>query len=266
MAVGKNKRLSKGGKRSTKRKLGDTMLGKEWYDVVAPSTFNKRQIAKTISNKSKGTFHAADSLKGRVFEVCLADAMEGDDALYKCLKFQLKAEDVEGRNVLTNFHGMSLTTDKLRSLLQKWCTLIEGSAEVKTSDGYTLRVFAIAFTTKKANVQVKKNCHCQSSHVKKIRGKMSDVITANVHKTPLEKVIKLLQQETMAAAIKKECGGIFPLRDVFIRKVKVCKAPKFDASRLVEAHGGKDGVPKSNEGQKPVAEAAAPPAETTADE
>ena len=120
MAVGKNKRLSKGGKRSTKRKLGDTMLGKEWYDVVAPQTFNKRQIAKTIANKSKGTYHAADSLKGR--------------------------------SVLTNFHGMSLTTDKLRSLLQKWCTLIEGSAEVKTSDGYTLRIFAIAFTTKKSGV------------------------------------------------------------------------------------------------------------------
>ena len=266
MAVGKNKRLSKGGKRSTKRKLGDTMLGKEWYDVIAPQTFNKRQIAKTIANKSKGTYHAADSLKGRVFEVCLADAMEGDDALHKCLKFQLKGDDVEGRNVLTNFHGMSLTTDKLRSLLQKWCTLIEGQAEVKTSDGYTLRIFAIAFTTKKSSVQVKKNCHCQSSHVKKVRGKMAAVITANVHKTPLEKVIKLLQNESMAAAIKKECGGIFPLRDVFIRKVKVCKAPKFDPTRLLEMHGGKDSVPKSSEGQKPIVVDTAPAPVEEADE
>ena len=81
-------------------------------------------------------------------QVCLADLMdaEGD---YTNRKVTLKAEDVQGRNVITNFHGMSLTTDKLKSLLAKWCTLVEGSLEVKTSDGYTLRVFAIGFTKKR---------------------------------------------------------------------------------------------------------------------
>ena len=74
--------------------------------------------------------------------------MQSEEQDYKSRKVQMKAEDVQGRNVIMNFHGMSLTTDKLRSLLQKWCTLIESTCEVKTSDGYTLRVFAIAFTRK----------------------------------------------------------------------------------------------------------------------
>ena len=70
MAVGKNKRLSKGGKRTTKRKVGDTLANKEWYDMVAPAMYEVRHCGKTLVNRSKGTFNGPDAIKGRVFEVC----------------------------------------------------------------------------------------------------------------------------------------------------------------------------------------------------
>ena len=60
---------------------------------------------------------ASDGLKGRVFECSLAD-LQNDEIAYR--KFKLICEDVQGRNVLTNFHGMDLTTDKLRSMVKKW--------------------------------------------------------------------------------------------------------------------------------------------------
>lgn len=60
---------------------------------------------------------ASEGLKGRVFEVSLAD-LQNDEIAFR--KFRLIAEEVQGKNVLTNFHGMDLTTDKLRSMVKKW--------------------------------------------------------------------------------------------------------------------------------------------------
>ena len=54
-------------------------------------------------NRTAGTKIAADSLKGRVFEVCLAD-LNTDESSHR--KMRLVAEDVQGKNLLTNFHGM----------------------------------------------------------------------------------------------------------------------------------------------------------------
>lgn len=66
-------------------------------------------------------------------------------------KVQLVVQEVQGRNCLTNFHGMSMTSDKLRSLVKKWQSLIEAHVDVKTTDGYLIRVFTIAFTKRRPN-------------------------------------------------------------------------------------------------------------------
>lgn len=60
--------------------------------------------------------------------------------------------------------GMDFTTDKLRSLVRKWQSLIEAHVDVKTIDGYTLRMFCIAFT-KKRQGQIKRACYAQSGQV-----------------------------------------------------------------------------------------------------
>ena len=44
--------------------------------------------------------------------------LQGDEVAHR--KFKLISEDVQGKHVLTNFHGMSLTSDKIKSLVKKW--------------------------------------------------------------------------------------------------------------------------------------------------
>jgi len=148
MAVGKNKRLSKKGK-GAKKKATDPFLRKEWYDVKAPSTFTVRQVGKTFVSRTQGTKIASDGLKGRVVEVSLAELQKDEDQAFR--KMKLRIDEVQGRNCLTTFNGMTFTSDKLRSLIRKWQTLIEAHVDVKTTDGYIVRMFCIGFTKKRFN-------------------------------------------------------------------------------------------------------------------
>uniref|UniRef100_T1IRH8 Small ribosomal subunit protein eS1 n=1 Tax=Strigamia maritima TaxID=126957 RepID=T1IRH8_STRMM len=252
MAVGKNKGLSKSGKKGMKKKIIDPFTRKDWYDVKAPSTFTSRQIGKTLVNRTQGTRKffmntgvyfqgiASEGLKGRVFEVSLAD-LQNDEIAYR--KFRLIAEDVQGRNVLTNFHGMDLTTDKLRSMVKKWQTLIEANVDVKTTDGYLLRLFCIGFT-KKWPHQAKKTCYAQHTQIRQIRKKMVDIMTQEVTSNDLKGLVNKLIPDSIGTDIVKKCQGIYPLHDVYIRKVKVLKKPKFDLGRLLELHGEGTGTGK----------------------
>merc|ERR1711865_1114545 len=98
---------------------------------------------------------ASEEMKDRMFEVCLADLNNDEDQSFR--KMKLIAEEVQGDKVLCNFQGMDFTRDKLCSLIKKWQTLIEASADVRTTDGYYLRIFTIGFTKKRQN-QIKKSC------------------------------------------------------------------------------------------------------------
>jgi len=235
MAIGKNKKV----KKRKGAKKGDPFLKKDWFDVRAPNVFSKRDVGKTFATKNVGKRLARDSLVGRVIEVSLGDLKpDGEDESFR--KFKLKIEAVQGSQCLTNFYGMNLAIDKLRSLVRKWHSLIEAHADVKTSDGYVLRIFVIAFTKKRPN-QHKKTSYAQSSQIRKIRKKMIEIIQRESQVTLAELVRKLIP-ESIGHAIETATQGIYPLQNVYIRKVKTLKSPKTDIAKLLELHGGADEV------------------------
>jgi len=237
MAIGKNKRLTKG-KKGGKKKAVDPFTRKELYAIKAPSVFATRNAGKTIITKTTGTKIASEGLKGRVFELSLAELNGGDEA-QAFRKIKLVCEDVQGNNVITNFHGMDMTRDKLCSLIRKWQSLIEGSVDVRTTDGYVLRLFAIAFTKKQPNQAAKSTCYAQSGQVRAIRKKMFEIMTEEASKCDLKELVQkfISTPDTLGAEIEKKCQSIFPLQNVFIRKVKMLKKPKFDVTKLMEMHG-----------------------------
>jgi len=257
MAVGKNKRKAK---KAPKRRTVDPFAKKEWYEIRAPNVFTTRSVGHTVVNRTQGMNIASEAVKGRVFEVNLAD-LQGGDEDQGHRKIALRADDVQGKQVLTQFYGMDFTTDKLRSLVRKWHTLIEAHVDVKTTDGFILRLFCIGLT-KRRNNQVKRTAYAQSSQIRAIRKKMVDIITREASTCELKDLVVKFIPESIGKQIEKECQGIYPLSNVFIRKVKMVKSPKFDAFKLAELHGDVEDAGKKVEAAKGKASTAAPVEQT----
>lgn len=176
--------------------------------MKAPAVFSQRDIGKTPVTRTTGTSTklvsvracdspsypqlaeiASEGLKGRVFECNLADLQKDEDQAHR--KMKLIVEDVQGSKVLTNFHGMDLTTDKLRSLVRKWQTLIEAHSDVTTTDGYHIRVFVIGFTKRRPN-QLRKTSYAQSAQIRQIRKKMMDIVKKEVTTVDLKELVAKL--------------------------------------------------------------------------
>jgi small subunit ribosomal protein S3Ae len=49
-------------------------------------------------------------------------------------------------------------------------------------------------------------------------------------------IISFSVSDTIGKEIQKQCGKIFPLQNVLVRKVKLLKKPKFDLTKLMELY------------------------------
>jgi len=231
MAIGKNKKLGK--QKGAKQKI-DPFLRKEWYDIKAPAPFSKRIFGKTCVTKTTGTKIASDQLKGRVVETSLADLNDKSEQM-AWRKVKLCIEEVQGRACLTNFHGLDMTRDKYCSYLKKWQSTIEIHSEVKTLDGYILRIFVVAFTGRQTG-QVRKCSYAQHAQIKQIRKKITDILSAEAQGVNLVDLVQKFTLEAIPDSCKKACQFIYPLSHVIIKKVKTLKKPKFDIVKLNELY------------------------------
>ena len=177
------------------------------------SVADLRSVGKTLVNRTTGLKNANDALKGRIFEVSLADLQKDEDHAFR--KVKLRVDEVQGKNCLTNFHGLDFTSDKLRSLVRKWQTLIEANVVVKTTDDYLIRLFAIAFTKRRPN-QIKKTTYARSSQIRAIRKKMVEIIQREASSCTLSQLTTKLIPEVIGREIEKATQGIYPLQNVRI--------------------------------------------------
>merc|ERR1719277_1484851 len=158
--------------------------------------------------KTQGMRVETDGLKGRVCEFNLADLKEDENG-HK--KIKLEVQEIQGKSCLTDFHGLSLTRDKMCNLVKKKYTLIETWADCKTSDGYVVRIFCIAFTREVKDHQVKQFTYAQTAQVRKIRKRMVQVLQTEVAAGPLKDTVAKLCVDSLESSMKQATTRIFPL-------------------------------------------------------
>lgn len=193
MTAGKNPRNFKK-KGQQKKKVQHPFLKKEWYNVRAPSLFEVRVPTLTPCNKAAGQSIPADSLRGRIFQITHADLNQQNKHEHAWRIVKLQVEEVKGFECFTNFHGLTITRDKLCTLVKKWHSLIEAFVQAKTQDGYLVRLFSIAFT-RRQNKQVKATAYAKASQIKSIRQKMMEIMVNECQKSTLKDLFRKLLSE-----------------------------------------------------------------------
>lgn len=249
--MGKSKQQRGKGSKKVKQ---DTFLKKEWRHVFVPGFFSKRDIGFTVSHKCARGKTPADYLNNRVFELSHGDLVEEQSHAYRL--FSWKSVAVHENDVLTVFAGMRISTDKLTSLLRKYRTLIDAQVDVRTPDGYILRLFSICFT-KKLNPK-KKACYAKQSKRREIRDKCIELMRETAESSAIPELCKKIVDETIERNIVEQCKTIMQVENVLVTKIKVIKAPTFSNEELKKLHQGR-AVVKTQEVARPE-EAA--PAET----
>ena len=84
-------------------------------------------------------------------------------------------------------------------------------------------------------------------------------MTSQAASCDLKELVKKFIPEMIGKEIEKATKSIYPLQNVFIRKVKILKAPKFDLGKLMEVHGDYSedvGTKIERPADEPMAEAA----------
>ena len=175
-----------------------------------------------------------DAVKGRVVSQMQADLAPNQDSFH-WRKIKLVVDQTEGRQAITSFYGVDTTKDEICSLIKKRKTLIEAVTDVKSSDGYVLRVFVICFTKESPN-QKRKTNYALSSQQKIIRKKITDIISKEVTKSNVTQILNMFTSEVVEKKITKDVSPIYPVKNVKVRKIKVIQRPNIDYNKLNEMH------------------------------
>jgi len=84
---------------------------------------------------------------------------------------------------------------------------------------------------------------------------MRDDITREAGTVDLFQLVNKFIPEHIGKEIEKQCHGVYPLQNTYIRKVKMLKKPKFDLTKLLEIHGDSGPAPADDKGTKEDGEA-----------
>jgi small subunit ribosomal protein S3Ae len=192
-------------RKKVQRKL-DGWKSKEWYNIEAPVYLNRSIVGNTMAGDPA-------LLIGRNIETTVGELT--NDMTKNNTKVLLRINNVVGETATTDLIGHELTTDYVRSIVKRQTSRIDANVEVKTKDGFVIRVKPTCFTIKRA----------RSSQIKAIREMMVEIVKKHASDSDFETFMQEAILGRLSAAIYRQAKFIYPLRRVEIRKTQVEAMP-----------------------------------------
>jgi len=184
-------------------KVKEKWKGKEWYQILAPKTFNNMVIGETPSLDPK-------IVSGRVIETSLMD-LTGETRKYY-MKLYFKISDIDGSKAMTKYFGHTTTRDYIARIVQIRTTRVDTNNILNLRDA-RIRLKAIVICNRNVSNLVKKA----------VRKAASDMIKEKVQKMNTDEFIKAMVSGKLQIELKKELNKVYPTRFFEIRKTEVIK-------------------------------------------
>lgn len=222
MAIQANNPRIRRGRGKTMKVKKDAFSKKEWLSLKAPTTFNNAIVGKTLLSK-QGTKHGHEKqLIGRTFESFQNNLIDNGDHFAHQRKFKFSINNIKGSECNSQFAGMTVTSDLRQSIVKRGHSLIERITDIKSSDGYHLRIITIAIT-KREKTSTKRTCYANTNQIKETRRTMEKVLLEMVDGKSINDIMSMLTDSSIGKEISEKSK--LSIGNSHVIKVKVVKKP-----------------------------------------
>lgn len=184
----------------------DPWKAKSWYNILAPDMFEKKQIGETVSDKP-------EKIMGRKIETNMKE-LTGD--LKKShIKLVFRINEVTGENAHTEFFRQELSRSYLRSQIRRRNSKVDSIFNIRTKDGYMLRVSTSAILTTRI----------LTSQKKAIREIINQELTTISLNNEFSQLLNEVTTGKVSTEIYRKARKIYPLKRVEVTKIKLVEKP-----------------------------------------
>lgn len=145
-----------------KAKVVDKWKSKQWYTILAPSSFDSKEIGEVVSSDE-------ENLKNRVVSLSLAEVtgQPSQSAIFTSLKFRIG--EVKGKSAYTKLIGHEISPAYIKTLSRRNRSIISVVYDIKAKDDQVLRIKMLAISGSEVSQNTKKNIyHAIMEEVKKV--------------------------------------------------------------------------------------------------
>ncbi|MEM2908820.1 MAG: hypothetical protein QXT05_00910 [Candidatus Bilamarchaeaceae archaeon] len=137
------------GKRAMK--VVDKWKSKKWYTVLAPASFDNRELGEVVSSDEK-------NLLNRIITRSLTElGLNPSSQLAMFTNLYFRIVDVKGTNAYTKLIGHEISPAYIKTFARRGKSLIHQVMDTKTKDGESIRIKIIAVTGAKVSENTRKN-------------------------------------------------------------------------------------------------------------
>ncbi|HLF06498.1 MAG TPA: 30S ribosomal protein S3ae [Thermoplasmata archaeon] len=225
--------------RAAAKKIKDKWKSKEWYRILAPPMFDRRDVAETLADDPQ-------KLLGRVVVTTpneIAPDSSSSNPARPYIKLLLQVHDVKDKSCETRFIGHELTSDYIRRLARRRKTKVDVVFDVTAKDQSVMQLKLTAIADKRI----------QGSQETALRHAIAASSGEFVGARELSEVVKAILNGDLSKTVTNHCKVIYPLRRIEVSKSEVNSQPGAPASTATPAAAAEGEAPAVTEGQGEMA-------------